>query len=162
VHHFEALDGYAQACEPEVLTADLGPVTVELARILPALRERLKIEPRPPGDPEEDRWRLLRATTQVLHSVAARQPLLIVLEDLHDADRGTLDLLLHIARSVQGARILVMGPTATSRSIACIRCRRHWPSYTASVSSSASIGSCLKWPTLVSDCSDNERRASTV
>jgi predicted ATPase len=32
-----------------------------------------------------------------------------VLEDLHDADRGTLDLLLYLARNLHGARILVVG-----------------------------------------------------
>jgi hypothetical protein len=34
---------------------------------------------------------------------------LLVLEDLHDADRGTLDMLLYIARNLQGAPILVVG-----------------------------------------------------
>jgi DNA-binding CsgD family transcriptional regulator len=33
----------------------------------------------------------------------------VVLEDLHDADRGTLDLLLFLARNLQGARLLVLG-----------------------------------------------------
>ena len=37
------------------------------------------------------------------------QPLCIVLEDLHWADRGTLDLLLHVARNLQGARLLIVG-----------------------------------------------------
>jgi len=34
---------------------------------------------------------------------------LLVLEDLHWADQGTLDLLLHLARNLQGARLLVIG-----------------------------------------------------
>src|SRR5262249_19132418 len=62
----------------------------------------------PPGDPEEDRWRLLQAATDVLHRAAAQQPLLVVLEDLHDADRGTLDLLLYLARNLHGARLLLV------------------------------------------------------
>jgi tetratricopeptide (TPR) repeat protein len=33
----------------------------------------------------------------------------IVLEDLHWADRGTLDLLLHASRNLQGARLLIVG-----------------------------------------------------
>jgi DNA-binding CsgD family transcriptional regulator len=33
----------------------------------------------------------------------------VVLEDLHDADRGTLDLLLYVARNLHGSRILVVG-----------------------------------------------------
>ena len=32
-----------------------------------------------------------------------------MLEDLHDADRDTLDLLLHVARNAGGSRLLVVG-----------------------------------------------------
>ena len=38
-----------------------------------------------------------------------RHPLLLVLEDLQDADRGTLDLLLYLARNLHGSRLLVLG-----------------------------------------------------
>jgi hypothetical protein len=51
----------------------------------------------------------LQAATNLLHKVAARQPLVLVLEDLHDADQGTLDLLLYLARNLDGARLLVVG-----------------------------------------------------
>jgi predicted ATPase len=81
----------------------------DLARIVPTLRERLHVSPPPPGDPEEDRWRLLQAVTDLLRNGSAKQPLLAVLEDLHDADRGTLDLMLYLARNLHGARILVVG-----------------------------------------------------
>jgi predicted ATPase len=33
----------------------------------------------------------------------------VVLEDLHDADRGTLDLLLHVVRNLRGTRLLIVG-----------------------------------------------------
>ena len=52
---------------------------------------------------------MLQAVTDLLHGVAAQRPLLVVLEDLHDADRGTLDLLLHVSRNLRSARILVVG-----------------------------------------------------
>ena len=51
---------------------------------------------------------MLQAATDFLRSAAAQSPLLLVLEDLHDADRGTLDLLLYLARNLRGARILVV------------------------------------------------------
>ncbi|HEY2201672.1 MAG TPA: ATP-binding protein [Solirubrobacteraceae bacterium] len=105
----EALDTYVQECDPEVVATDLGSSAVELGRILPTLRQRSTVAPGPSGDPEEDRWRLLQAVTHLLRSAATRQPLLLVLEDLHDADRGTLDMLLHLARSLHGARVLVVG-----------------------------------------------------
>ena len=67
------------------------------------------VELRAAGDPEEDRWRLLQAVTGFLRNASTVQPLLLVLEDLHWADRGTLDLLLHLARNLQGARLLIVG-----------------------------------------------------
>ena len=105
----EALDSYVQASDPDELTSDLGSDAADLARIIPTLGERLDLTPRPPGDPEEDRWRLLHAAARLLRSAATHRPLLLVLEDLHDADRGTLDLLLYLARNLQGAPIEVVG-----------------------------------------------------
>jgi DNA-binding NarL/FixJ family response regulator len=105
----EVLGTYLHGLDIETLRAELGSSAADLALIVPTLRERLHVSPLPPGDPEEDRWRLLQAATDLLHSAAATQPLLVVLEDLHDADRGTLDLLLYLARNLHGARILVVG-----------------------------------------------------
>ena len=47
--------------------------------------------------------------TTFLRNASAVQPLCIVVEDLHRSDRGTLDLLIHIARNLQGARLLIVG-----------------------------------------------------
>jgi DNA-binding CsgD family transcriptional regulator len=107
--YVEVLGTYLLGLDTEALQAELGSSAADLARIVPPLRERLQISAPPPGDPEEDRWRLLQAATDLLHRTAARQPLLVVLEDLHDADRGTLDLLLYLARNLHRARILVVG-----------------------------------------------------
>ena len=35
--------------------------------------------------------------------------MLVVLEDLHDADKGTLDMLTHVSRHLAGARLLIVG-----------------------------------------------------
>src|SRR5207248_1553568 len=61
------------------------------------------------ADPDEERWRLFQAVTAFLTNASAVQPLVIVLEDLHWADRGTLDLLTYLARHVQGARLVLVG-----------------------------------------------------
>src|SRR5439155_1812818 len=58
---------------------------------------------------EDDRWRLLQAVSTFLRNASSVQPLLIVLEDLHDAERGTIDLLLHLARNLQGTRLMIVG-----------------------------------------------------
>jgi DNA-binding CsgD family transcriptional regulator len=105
----EAFGTYVRESDTEILTADLGSSAADLARLVPGLSERLDLSPHPAGDPEEDRWRLLDAAVQLLRSAAAHRPLLLVLEDLHDADRGTLDLLLHVSRNLHSARLLVVG-----------------------------------------------------
>jgi predicted ATPase len=52
------------------------------------------------ADPVVDRLRLLSAVLDFLRGIGAKHPLLLVLEDLHDADRGTLDLLVYLAAIV--------------------------------------------------------------
>ncbi len=58
---------------------------------------------------EEDRWRLLEAISGFMRNASGRQPLVVVLEDLHWADWGTLDLLHHVARNLTGTRLLIIG-----------------------------------------------------
>ena len=105
----EAMRTYVLARPPEALKEELGSGATEVARIVSEVRDRVQIEPRPSGDPEDDRWRLLQAVTSFLRNAATTQPILLILEDLHWADRGTLDLLVHLARNMLGARLLVIG-----------------------------------------------------
>jgi len=65
--------------------------------------------PEPSADPEEERYRLFQAISAFLRNAATVQPLVIVLEDLHDADRGTLELLTHLSRNLSGTRLLLVG-----------------------------------------------------
>ena len=77
--------------------------------MVPALRSRLQVELSAPENPEDDQLRLLSGILDCLRKIGAAQPLLLVLEDLHDADRGTLDLLVYVARHLGGAPMLVVG-----------------------------------------------------
>ena len=104
----EALRGHVLAREPEQLRSELGTGAADVARIVSEIRDRMPIELRPAGDPDDDRYRLLQAVSAFLRNAATVQPLVVVLEDLHWADRGTLDLLQHLARNLQGARLLVV------------------------------------------------------
>jgi len=47
--------------------------------------------------------------TSVLVALAARQPLVILLDDLHWADESSTALLFHLARRIADSRILVLG-----------------------------------------------------
>src|SRR5208282_2193777 len=97
----EAIAEYAHSAEPETLKRELGNGGLPLARLVPALRERLPELGEPvPLAPEEERFRLLDAVAQLLIAVSARAPLVLVLDDLHWADRGTIAMIRHVARFV--------------------------------------------------------------
>ena len=105
----EALRAYAQGCDASRLREELGAGAADVSRIVSEIRERLRIEPRPKGDPEEERYRLLQAVSDFLGSAATAKPLLMVLEDLHSADGGTLEMLAHVARNLGDKRLLLVG-----------------------------------------------------
>ena len=105
----EALRSYVLSREVKDLREELGTGAADVARIVSEIRERLKVKPRPQKDPEEERYRLMQAVTGFLTNAASVQPLLVVLEDLHDADKGTLDMLTNVSRHLAGARLLIVG-----------------------------------------------------
>ena len=105
----EALRSYVLSREVKDLREELGSGAADVARIISEIRERLKIKLRPQKDPEEERYRLLQAVTAFLSNAANVQPMMVVLEDLHDADKGTLDMLTHVSRNLAGARLLIVG-----------------------------------------------------
>ncbi|GAA3045757.1 helix-turn-helix transcriptional regulator [Actinokineospora globicatena] len=70
--------------------ADLNPVTSALRTAVPELADVLPAPATGTADPEFDRHLLFRAIREVL---AALGPVLLVIEDLHWADDGTLQLL---------------------------------------------------------------------
>ena len=104
----EAMRTYVMERDADSLRTDLGSGAGEVTRIVSEVRERLDVEPSEPTDPEQDRYRLMQAVTSFLQNAASVQPLVIVLEDLHDADRGTLDMLTHVSRNLSGARLMLV------------------------------------------------------
>jgi hypothetical protein len=105
----EALRSYVLVQEPDRLKQELGSGAAEVARIISEIRDRVSVELRPAGDPEDDRWRLFQAITGFLRNAASVHPILLVLEDLHWADHGTLDFLVHLSRNLAASRLLVVG-----------------------------------------------------
>jgi DNA-binding CsgD family transcriptional regulator len=78
-----------------------------LARDLPALRRVLTVEHVDPADATA-RFVLMADATDALIAEAAGSGLLVVLEDIHWADRTSLRLLTHLAGELATARILVV------------------------------------------------------
>ena len=105
----EAIRTYVLECDADTLRIEMGSTAGDLARIVPEVGDRLHVPPVEAADSEADQYRLFEAVTTLLRNVAGDRPLCLILEDLHDADRGTLALLQYVARSLEGTRLLVIG-----------------------------------------------------
>jgi ABC-type transport system substrate-binding protein/DNA-binding SARP family transcriptional activator len=71
----------------------------DLLTLAPALRLRYPdIPPNPPLEFKAEQQRLFESVFGLLTTLCAHSPMLIVLEDMHWADRGTLALFQHLAR----------------------------------------------------------------
>ena len=78
-----------------------------LAQMLPELQE--PEDPPHSLSPEQARFQLLDAVGNTLCDLAARQPLVVVLEDLHVADASSLMLLDFLTRQFHCAGVLMLG-----------------------------------------------------
>ncbi len=106
----EAIEGHVRDADPDQLRQDLGFGAAPIARLAPGLRLRLPEIAEPATlQPDEERFRLLDAVSQFLIAASERAPLLLMLDDLHWADRGTIGMMRHVARLAPGHRILVLG-----------------------------------------------------
>jgi class 3 adenylate cyclase len=106
----EALRTYVLACPGHELRIQLGPLGGELVRLVPGLADRIPGLPEPlRGEPDTERYRLLEAVREFVAGISDTAPVLFVLDDLHWAAKATLVMLLHLVRSVEGARLLVVG-----------------------------------------------------
>jgi class 3 adenylate cyclase/DNA-binding CsgD family transcriptional regulator/tetratricopeptide (TPR) repeat protein len=106
----EALAEYVRDTDADALRADLGYGGPPIARLVPALREKLPEVGEPaPLQPNEERFRLLDAVSQFLIVASKRTPLVLVLDDLHWADNGTIAMLRQIARPAKEHAMLILG-----------------------------------------------------
>lgn len=116
----QILRTYGRTYDATALRADLGVGAVDLVTLAPEVREHLTDLPPsvPIDDPEQARFRLCTSMTAFLHRAAQRQPLVLVLENLHGADKSSLLLLEFLAQDNADSRVLVVG---TYRDIALSR-----------------------------------------
>ena len=95
---------------PAQLGMVLGPSAGELSQLLPELKELIPgLEPPPVVELAAARFRLYQAVTELVRQVAAVRPLLVVVDDLHWADTGSLGLLVFLATELRDARLVVLG-----------------------------------------------------
>jgi DNA-binding CsgD family transcriptional regulator len=108
----EALRDLADQLDPAALEAVAGPARHELARLLPDLPWGGEAVAGGLGA-VDGQGRLFALLLGVVQRLAAAEPLVWVVEDLHWADRSTRDLLAFLAATLRSERVLVV---ATFRS----------------------------------------------
>ncbi len=77
------------------------------ATLLRTLSESMKLHS--VGSDGVEQSHLFQQVTNVLRALAAKHPLLLILDDLQWADSASISLLFHIGRRLQGSRILIIG-----------------------------------------------------
>ena len=106
----EALGAHVATARPEELRADMGPGAGAIGQLVPAVRQALpEVGDPPPLQPDEERFRLIDAVASFLLARARRAPLLLCLDDLQWADKGTVAMLRHVARLAPRGRVLIVG-----------------------------------------------------
>jgi class 3 adenylate cyclase/tetratricopeptide (TPR) repeat protein len=103
----EALE---QAVAANPSEKDLGRYAGELVRLIPDLAERVGgLKPPMSSDPETERYRLFDAVAAWLAALSSSSGVLLVLDDLHWAERPTLLLLRHLVRSPEMMKLCIVG-----------------------------------------------------
>ena len=89
----------------------LGSGASEIARLIPEIKRSLPSleEAKAAADSESARFRLFDAVATLLKNVVRNEALLIVIDDLHDADQPSLQMLRFVARETKDVRILIVG-----------------------------------------------------
>jgi DNA-binding CsgD family transcriptional regulator/tetratricopeptide (TPR) repeat protein len=124
----DALRTLARTMPPGELAEVLGPAAPALSRLLPELTQVMATVPAgsaglpplaspgslaPLAGEDVSKAQLLEHVLGTIDRLSGLRPVLIVVEDLHWADRSTLDLVAFLVRSVRQSRVML---TVTYRS----------------------------------------------
>ena len=107
----DALRTLARTLPPGVLADVLGPAAPALARLLPELAGAGAAPPPAPAvtiaSEDMGKAQLLEHVLGTLDRLSGLRPVLLVVEDLHWADRSTLDLVAFLFRSLRQSRVMI-------------------------------------------------------
>jgi eukaryotic-like serine/threonine-protein kinase len=106
----QVVRAYSVDHDPAALAATMGAGAADIAEIVSEIRRRLpNLQPPPAVGAEQARFRLFDSVTTFLVNASRREPLVVVLDDLHCADRPSLALLEFLAPQLADTRLLVVG-----------------------------------------------------
>src|SRR5262249_15811117 len=87
----QMIRAYANTRDPDALTRAMGAGAADIAQIVPELRERMPGLAAPLAlEPDQARFRLFDSITAFLKNACRKRPLVLILDDLHWADKPSL------------------------------------------------------------------------
>ena len=98
----ELVRAFPEPRDPPAWAADVARLAPAAAAWAPEAAVRGR------SSPELERARLFEATCELIGHAVARTPLLLVVEDVHAADRSTLELVAYLARRLRSLPVLVV------------------------------------------------------
>ena len=105
-----ALNAYIGLTSLEQLREEMGAGASAIAEIIPEIRDKFpNLASSPFQEPDQARFLLFSSISTFLKNIARSQPLLLVLDDLHWADRSTLLLLEFLAREIPTTPLFLLG-----------------------------------------------------
>ncbi|MEE8631981.1 MAG: AAA family ATPase, partial [Candidatus Bathyarchaeia archaeon] len=106
----EVIKDYLEICTPEQLFRVIGSFPIEVSKLVPELKQKLRTFPQSfPLSPEHSRDRLFEAVSQFITNISKESPLLVILDDLQWTDQSSLLLLHYLARGVSKDSLLLLG-----------------------------------------------------
>lgn len=100
----EALRSLARSVPPDALDELLGPARGELSRLVPELAP----DGRPPAGEGARAAQLVELVIAAVARVGRDRPLMLVFEDVHWADRSTLELVAALVRGLYDTAVVVV------------------------------------------------------
>ncbi len=105
----EALDHLVCHTHEDVLNRVGTRHLTELARLIPTLAERdHETVRRPPSPTDTDQFFLFESVVALLESASADNPIVLVFDDVHWADKPTLLMLRHVVQSSAALRLQII------------------------------------------------------
>ncbi len=106
----EALTDFVTEIPEDQLLRDVEEFASELASLVPSLKRRIPgLSPSKAIDSDAERYLLFAAVVGLFATISQEQVVLLVLDDLQWADKGSLQLLRHLAAAPQQMRLLIVG-----------------------------------------------------
>ena len=106
----EALRLFVASITDDRLRDDLGPFAAELSLLVPELSARIPgLSIQPIGDADAERNRLFEAVGDAFSVISRTDAVVLVLDDIHWADKPSLLLLRYLLRRADPMRLLILG-----------------------------------------------------